>query len=192
MLRTATSRLLLARPPPSLARSRALCTDQALGSALAQVAERIRKADPGAMELPAGVKTPGPKMVLRFTCTNEGLGAPPSGSTVERTQTKTISKKSYQEGACRAASGPTATAAHSASAHAPIMTLLDLAPPRRSGARPMHLLRPTASHRRQPRLVWRQGRQHRAHPCGEGRGGAAHARRGDGGYSRLVCVDRLC
>ena len=75
---------------------RGLCTDKALQAALADVAKRIRAADPAAAELPPGVKTAGPKMLLRFTCTNAGPDAPPPGTV--RTHTKTISKKAYEEG----------------------------------------------------------------------------------------------
>ena len=93
-------RALSRRPVPPIlaAHCRACSTDSALSSALASVAARIKQADPSAAELPPGVRSAGAKMILRFTCTNEGAGAPEPG-TVDRTQTKTISKHAYENGA---------------------------------------------------------------------------------------------
>ena len=42
-----------------------------------------------------GMRTPGPKMLLRFTCTHEDCTAEPG---VDRTTTKIISKGSYEKG----------------------------------------------------------------------------------------------
>jgi protein import protein ZIM17 len=102
--RAATRSALLQRSllqrAPSL---RGLCSvDDALKAALAQVAERIKAADPKASvapgdagastdhaaALPPGAtQTSGDKMLLRFTCKK-----------CDDTVTKTISKKSYEEG----------------------------------------------------------------------------------------------
>ena len=78
---------------------RALSTDEALSSVLAKVAKRIQAADPAAVQLPPGVRTEGPKMILQFTCTHAGADAPPPGT--ERTFTKVISKNAYENGAWR-------------------------------------------------------------------------------------------
>ena len=89
--------------------TRSLCTDQALKRVLEDVARRVRSADqtatalppdtaqPPDMALPSGATlTSGPKMILRFTCTHEGPTSPPPGT--QRTHTRTISKRSYEEG----------------------------------------------------------------------------------------------
>ncbi|KAL1514591.1 hypothetical protein AB1Y20_003685 [Prymnesium parvum] len=94
-------RVLLASPPlhrAARARRPLSSVDEALRSVLSRVAERVQKADPRAelqAEIP-GVRTPGPKMILRFTCTH-----PPcveESSEEERTTTRLISKKSYEQG----------------------------------------------------------------------------------------------
>lgn len=86
--------------------------DSALSDALQRAARRIQKIDPSATVVPPsdtpadrgdgwdedaapGVRTPGEKMLLRFTCTHEPCDAD-GGS---RVTTKTISKNSYQHGA---------------------------------------------------------------------------------------------
>ena len=89
--------------------TRSLCTDQALKRVLEDVARRVRSADPTATALPPDTALPadtalpsgatltsGPKMILRFTCTHEGPTSPPPGT--QRTHTRTISKRSYEEG----------------------------------------------------------------------------------------------
>lgn len=67
--------------------------DDALRAALARVAESVAQQDPLAKQLDSekipGVRTAGPKMLLRFTCTHDGCG---------RTTSKIISKNSYENG----------------------------------------------------------------------------------------------
>jgi len=69
--------------------------DEALRSALAQVAAQVQQADPAARPLITddfpGVRTPGPKMLLRFTCTHEPCDE-------KYTITRIISKRSYDSG----------------------------------------------------------------------------------------------
>lgn len=103
----------------ALLQRRGLSTDvdSALAAALQQAAQRIRKADPAAAVLPAeggpsgaapanrgdgwdaaaapGVRTAGPKLLLRFTCTH----APDDGiPDSEREVVKQISRSSYEKG----------------------------------------------------------------------------------------------
>ena len=76
--------------------------DDSLREALARVAERVRQNDSGATvsaaEIP-GVRTAGPKMVLRFTCTHKPCEA--ESTEEERTTTRLISKHSYERGALK-------------------------------------------------------------------------------------------
>ena len=77
---------------------RLLCSrvDAALEAALTRVADQIRQIDGTAQPAPApGVKTPGPKMLLRFTCTHSPCDAPDE----QRVNLRTISKGSYERGA---------------------------------------------------------------------------------------------
>jgi len=108
-------RLLEPRGLLAVAR-RARCSgggEDPTSAALARVLADIKRADPGAQVLspqqatsPArdaeqgqasikGVKTPGPKMVLRFSCTHE----PCEATDEDRVTTKVISKRSYEKGA---------------------------------------------------------------------------------------------
>ena len=80
--------------------------DNALRNALARVADSVAAKDPLAKKIGEsekldedegipGMRTPGPKMLLRFTCTHEDCTAEPG---VDRTTTKIISKGSYEKG----------------------------------------------------------------------------------------------
>ena len=133
--------LLVQRRAPllrgSLSRStRSYCSvDDSLRAALARVAERVRQADPAAeLQDPAaevqgvdsipGVRTAGPKMILRFTCTHPPCAA--TTSEEERTTTRLISKHSYEKGAPRTATrrarkaGPLLAACSSRRARCPV------------------------------------------------------------------------
>lgn len=89
-------------------RARPLCSvDESLKAALSRVAERVRQVDPQAvvdgakLETPSppeipGVRTSGPKMVIRFTCTHAPCVE--TSTEEERTTTRLISKKSYEQG----------------------------------------------------------------------------------------------
>ena len=144
--------------------------DDSLKRALAQVAESVRAADPKAQitdasgVLPPGVSSSGPKMLLRFTC-----------KVCDETLTKTISKLAYEEGVvivrCVCDSqhliADNVSDAHPAEPCSP-------APP---AAFAHALTRPTADARPRSlcssaRVAGREGRQHREHHGGEGRGGA--------------------
>ena len=89
-------------------------TDQAISAALGRVLGSIRSADGGATiladnhdeGLAQGVRTPGPKMLLRFTCTHE----PSEAAANARVTTKLISKRSYESGACARGVGAVAPA----------------------------------------------------------------------------------
>ena len=84
--------------------------DDALRTALQRVREQVDVADPSARTIAAedrggnissiaglpGVRTAGPKMVLRFTCTYKWSDAPDD----QRTTTKVISRRSYEHGKC--------------------------------------------------------------------------------------------
>ena len=115
-----TARRLPAFAPP-LRRARNLSSppsssvDDALRSALSRVAGQIARADPQAERVGAesgkalspaaasagedgeipGVRTAGPKMVLRFTCTHGACGEDPEAP---KTTTRLISKASYESG----------------------------------------------------------------------------------------------
>lgn len=108
---------LAAKPWPlqAIRRAHSSHVDSALADALQRAARRVQKIDPTATVVPRsgtpadrgdgwdesaapGVRTPGEKMILRFTCTHE----PCDTDDGSRVTTKTISKKSYQHGACRA------------------------------------------------------------------------------------------
>jgi hypothetical protein len=104
MLRLANGPLLrlAARAPRRVVRacssssSSASSVDDALRAALSQVASRVAAADPEAQVLSSsegvpGVRTPGPKMLLRFTCANQDCEEAP-------TITRVISKRSYEQG----------------------------------------------------------------------------------------------
>jgi protein import protein ZIM17 len=71
--------------------------DDALRAALARVAQRVGEEDPAAsvvggdLDGVPGVRTQGPKMLLRFTCAHEKCEDAP-------TITRVISKRSYEEG----------------------------------------------------------------------------------------------
>ena len=67
--------------------------DSALQAALAHVSGNMKKADPSATPLSdvPGVRTPGPKMLLRFTCDYEACPEKP-------TLARIISKRSYDSG----------------------------------------------------------------------------------------------
>ena len=70
--------------------------DDSLRAALSRVADAVKERDTRAQVLDEdipGVRSAGPKMVLRFTCTHERPDAPE-----ERTTTKLISKGSYESG----------------------------------------------------------------------------------------------
>jgi len=86
--------------------------DRQLTAALQKAAQSIQEADPSAAVVsspgstgkrgdgwdasaPPGVRTPGEKMLLRFTCTHEPCEASDEG----RVTTKQISKGSYEKGA---------------------------------------------------------------------------------------------
>ena len=79
------------------------CADDALKTALARAAAQLQRADPGARVLPDGgdldgaTLTGGPKLLLRFTCTNDD-GNPYPADAPERTTTKVVSKSSYESG----------------------------------------------------------------------------------------------
>ena len=79
------------------------CADDALKTALARAAAQLQSADPGARVLPDGgdldgaTLTGGPKLLLRFTCTNDD-GNPYPADAPERTTTKVVSKSSYESG----------------------------------------------------------------------------------------------
>lgn len=82
---------------------RRLCSvDDLLKATLSRVALRVKQQNPNAViqETPAeipGVRSAGPKMVLRFTCTH---GPCVEQSTEDqRTTTRLISKRSYETGA---------------------------------------------------------------------------------------------
>ena len=88
----------LARRSPRFApglsrRSCSSSVDDALKSALAQVARRVQQADPAAQPIDQvpGVRSAGPKMILRFTCAHEACEEGP-------TLTRVISKRSYESG----------------------------------------------------------------------------------------------
>lgn len=97
----------LARTPRSLARQASSSVDDALRNALSHAAKHVNAADPGARVVAApgadapagaditasfpGVRTAGPKMLLRFTCTYEACEEKP-------TITRIISKRSFEEG----------------------------------------------------------------------------------------------
>ena len=90
-------------------RNGASSVDDALRAALSRVTEQVRNADPSAVALSSpgedaagasaesavgnfpGVRTAGPKMLLRFTCTHEACDEKP-------TITRVISKRSYEQG----------------------------------------------------------------------------------------------
>uniref|UniRef100_A0A7S0LS43 DNL-type domain-containing protein n=1 Tax=Coccolithus braarudii TaxID=221442 RepID=A0A7S0LS43_9EUKA len=82
--------------------ARSHSSDEALSAALSHILQRVRDTDGGATVLPSdsdsssipGVRSRGPKMVLRFTCTNEHSEA----ADHERVNTKLISKASYERG----------------------------------------------------------------------------------------------
>ena len=139
-------------------------TERTLSEALSRVAAAVKEADPGATvapagasgSLPAGVRSPGAKMVLRFECTH----TPCDSDDDARVTTKVISKRSYEQGARLARRG--ARAAH---AHA-------LRPVRRNRPRAVQL-RALAPHCRQSRLVRGPWGHYRAHPREKGRGGEA-------------------
>jgi len=94
----------LARPVCSV-RQASSSVDDALRNALSHVAKRVNAADPDARvtvsdaDAPGpditasvpGVRTPGPKMLLRFTCTYEACEEKP-------TITRIISKRSFEQG----------------------------------------------------------------------------------------------
>jgi len=95
------SRLRLLQP--RLASHARSCADDALKNALAQAAASLQQRDPGARVLPDGgdldgaTLTGGPKLLLRFTCTNDD-GNPYPADAPERTTTKVVSKSSYESG----------------------------------------------------------------------------------------------
>ena len=108
MLGRRIAQQVLVRGPslPTARGTRHFCSvDDSLKAALRSVAERMQQADPSAVvqttpgqaateaEIP-GVRTPGPKMILRFTCTHGECGKEEE----ERITTRIISKKSYEQG----------------------------------------------------------------------------------------------
>lgn len=101
----ATARLFLVRLVAHQQLPRAYCSvDESIRAALSRVAERVREVDPAAIVHPSvsddsirGVRTPGPKMILRFTCTHGPCVAVHTEE--DRTTTRIISKRSYEQGA---------------------------------------------------------------------------------------------
>ena len=99
----------LGRCAPRLSPLCSSSVDDALRAALLRVQERVRQADPNATAIQAaaaagdagagpegdgevpGVRTAGPKMLLRFTCDYEACEEKP-------TITRVISKRSYEKG----------------------------------------------------------------------------------------------
>ena len=87
--------------------ARLFSTERAITEALARAAAAVKKADPAASivqshdaadtasgsEQLQGVRTPGPKMVLRFECTHSKCDHED-----QRLTTKIISKRSYEQG----------------------------------------------------------------------------------------------
>ena len=71
--------------------------DDSLQAALARVAKAVQAKDPRAqLSEAAGVRTEGPKLLLRFTCTHEDCNLDEDAS---RVTDKMVGKNSYEKGA---------------------------------------------------------------------------------------------